>query len=294
MDLKIKQLRDPFILKANGTYYAYGTGVNRENDWLNTTYACYKAVDGRLDGEWQLLDCIYTRPADAVQNLWAPEVHKLGDYYYLLATYFSSSTEHRGVTVMRSESPEGTFEEITDGHITPKQLDCIDGTLYVDKKGEPWLVFVHEWTCTDDHIGRMSAMRLSSDLTHAVSEPIELFRADAPKWAGGRNVTDGCFMYRTCDGKLLMLWSNFCDDGYCVGVAESDNGEIDGNWIHNENLLYKKGANGEFDGGHGMIFSDYDGRNYLCIHSPNTPTEQRAEVPIILPICEKNGGLILE
>lgn len=294
MDLKIKKLRDPFILRANDTYYAYGTGVNNDNTWTNTTYACYKAVDGTLDGKWELIDGIYECPSDSVSNYWAPEVHKYGDYYYLIATYRSASTAHKGVTIMRSASPEGTFKEITCGHVTPKEWDCIDGTLYIDRKGEPWLVFVHEWTCTDDGVGRMAAMRLSDDLTHAVSKPIELFRADEPDWACGNRVTDGCFMQRLGNGKLVMLWSNFCDDGYCEGIAESDNGEIDGKWLHHSELLYKKGIHGEYDGGHGMIFSDYDGNEYLCLHSPNTPTKEREEVPMILPVSEESGKLILK
>ncbi len=292
MDLSIKKLRDPFLLENNGTYYAYGTYVT--TDWENTRYGCYKNTDGNLNGEWKLApDGLYERPTDGVGQFWAPEVHKYKDKFYMLATYRAKSTGHRGVTVMRADSPEGTFKEISNGHITPHGWDCIDGTLYVDEDGCPWLIFVHEWTCTDDGIGRMDAMKLSDDLTCAVSEPKELFRADEPEWALKNRVTDGPFMHKTDDDTLLMIWSNFCADGYCVGVAKSDNGKVDGNWIQYETLLYKRKMKSEYDGGHGMIFRDVDGKLYLCIHSPNEAIERREEVPTLYRVEEKNGTLVL-
>ena len=153
------------------------------------------------------------------------------------------------------------------------------------------MVFVHEWTCTEDGVGRMAAAKLSEDLSCMVSKPVELFRADCPSWTSER-VTDGCFMYKTKQNELLMIWSNFeCGWKYCVGIAKSDNGRIDGNWIQQDTLLFSKGEGEKFDGGHGMIFEDTDGQLYLSIHSPNTACEECWERTVFIPICEKNGTL---
>ena len=62
----------------------------------------------------------------------------------MLTTYRSAKTGHRGCTVMKSDTPEGPFKEISSGHVTPLDWDSIDGTLYIDKDGQPWMVFVHE------------------------------------------------------------------------------------------------------------------------------------------------------
>ena len=43
-------------------------------------------------------------------------------------------------------------------------------------------------------------------------------------------VTDGCFLYATKTGKLLLIWSNFGNEGYAVGIAESTTGKILGPW----------------------------------------------------------------
>lgn len=287
----IENLRDPFILRENDTYYIYGTGVD-SGDWENTVWMCYKNDSGKLDCNWEIVGkTVYIRPENAEKNLWAPEVHKYKGFYYMFATYYSSLTKHRGCSILKADNPEGPFVEITDGHITPANWDAIDGTFYLDEDGQPWMIFVHEWTCTDDGIGRMAAAKLSDDLTHFISNPIELFRADSPSWATG-HVTDGCFMYRTKDKQLLMIWSNACRDGYCVGIARSKDGKVDGEWMQDEELLFSKQTTGIHDGGHGMIFTDTNGQMYLLIHSPNKQTEEHGEKTVLVSVCEENGTLL--
>lgn len=276
----IEQLRDPCVLVVDGVYYAYGTG------WV-----CYKNTSGSLAGEWVPLGRVAEVPAAADKDHWAPEVHAYRGAYYMFTTYHSSETGHRGCTIMKSDSPEGPFCEITGGQITPHDWDAIDGTFYVDPDGQPWMIFVHEWTSTDDGVGRMAAAKLSDDLTHFVSEPVELFRADAPAWSRNK-VTDGCWMYRCEDGQLLMLWSNWDSAGYCVGIARSVDGRVDGAWVQDEKLLYSKSMTGEYDGGHGMLFYDVDGQMYLSLHSPNNPAAGRKETPVFIPVKEQGGTLM--
>lgn len=282
----IERLRDPFVLLENGVYYMYGSLMPKEG-WENTEYACYVS-NGDLEHWTRSEGQLYEVPKNAVKNFWAPEVHKFNGKFYMFATYFSSQTNHKVCTILESESPLGPFKEISDTNITPSDWDCIDGTFYADEEGNPWMIFVREWISTNDKVGRMAAARLSEDLTHFVSEPIELFRADDPVW-NPHEVTDGCFMYKTKDGHLLMLWSNVDDFGYCVAVARSENGKPDGKWIHDRKQLFSKGMHGEKDGGHGMIFTALDGKKYLAIHSPNTPPK---ETPVFVEIKEEDGTLV--
>ena len=155
---QIPQLRDPCILLEDGVYYAYGTG------WV-----CYKNTSGDLAGEWKSLGRVVTVPEDATDCYWAPEVHKYNGAFYMFTTYKSSKNGHRGCTVLRADRPEGPFVEISDGHVTPSDWDAIDGTLYVDEEGTPWMIFVHEWTSTPDGIGRMAAAKMSDDLSKFIS-----------------------------------------------------------------------------------------------------------------------------
>lgn len=277
----VEKLRDPFVLVQDQKYYMYGS------EWK-----CYVS-DGNLESWQQLSKEVVAVPEKCVKDCWAPEVHEYRGAYYMFTTYFSSETMRRGCTILKADNPEGPFSEITNGTVTPSDWDCIDGTLYVEENGQPWMIFVHEWVCLEDHIGRMAAAKLSNDLTHLISEPIELFRADDASWAKGNKhcITDGCFLYRTRENKLLMLWSNFNADGYCVGIAHSEDGTITGKWVQEKEPLYSKSVSGTYDGGHGMIFHGIDGQMYLSIHAPNKPIGERKEMPVFLPICERDGTL---
>jgi len=99
-------------------------------------------------------------------------------------------------------------------------------------------------------------------------------------------------MYRTAEGELLMVWSNFDKYGYSVAIARSESGNILGTWKHDERQLYSWCYTGEYDGGHGMIFTDTDGQMYLSMHSPNTKTNNRGEMPVFLKIREENNTLV--
>lgn len=276
----VEKLRDPCVVLENGTYYMYGTG-----------WQCWKNSTGKLDSGWEYLGRVVNVPEKAKDNFWAPEVHKYKGAFYMFTTYLSSETGRRGCTVMKSDTPDGPFCEISDGHTTPADWDCIDGTFYVDESGQPWMIFVHEWVSMPDKVGTMAAAKLSQDLTHFISEPVELFRADDADWAKF-GVTDGCWMYRCADGQLLMLWSNWDNGGYAVGVARSASGSVTGPWTHDSELLYSKNMTGEYDGGHGMLFTSPDGKMYLSIHSPNAPVENRQEMPVFIPVKEEKGTLV--
>ena len=275
-----RNTRDPFIYVENGTYYMYVTG-----------WRVYKATS--LDGKWTQIKNAVVKPGDYDTNPYAPEVYKYNGKYYMFTAYKPerklNDYDNRGCIIMEASSPEGPFRMITNGWITPKEWDCIDGTLYVDTDGQPWMVFSREHTCYDGN-GAFCAAKLSDDFTHFTSEPIELFRGKDPKWEWD-GVTDGCFMYTNADGELLMLWSNNDKYGYCVAVSKSLNGKIHGEWDHkSQPMLYTAFATG-FDGGHGMIFTDTDGQMYLVIHSPNDWKGDSSRATII-PITERNGMLI--
>lgn len=278
----IPQLRDPWVYVENGVYYMCGTG-----------WHIWKNEAGKLDSGWDDLGCVVEIPEDAETNYWAPEIHFYNGFYYMFTTYLSKTTNRHRCTILRADKPEGPYREISVDNLTPMEWDSIDGTLYVDEDGQPWLVFVHEWVSAPGNVGTMAAAKLSSNLTRLISEPVELFRADAPQWAV-RGVTDGCWMHRCADGQLLMLWSNFDSAGYCVGISRSVSGDILGEWTHDPVPLYSKNITGTYDGGHGMVFEDINGQMYLSIHAPNAPIGNRLEMPIFLPVREQDGTFVVD
>ena len=81
-----------------------------------------------------------------------------------------------------------------------------------------------------------------------------------------------------------MIWSSYLNGEYCEAVACSENGDLLGEWKHEEQLLFEK------DGGHGMIFKTIENDIKLVFHRPNNSPNER---PCILDLCEKSGLLYL-
>ena len=48
--------------------------------------------------------------------------------------------------------------------------ESLDGTLYVDRSGKPWMVFCHEWLQVGD--GQICAIPMSDDLGEAIGDPV--------------------------------------------------------------------------------------------------------------------------
>jgi len=274
-------IRDPFILPYEGKYYMYGT--RGATTWGKATgFDVYISTD--LEN-WEGPVEVFRKTEDfwADRNYWAPEVHYYRGRFFMFAS-FKSEDKCRGTQILVSDSPTGPFVVHSDGPVTPRDWECLDGTLYIDKEGDPYIVFCHEWV--QIKIGTICAMRLTADLKESMGEPITLFKATDPPWAikdAPTAVTDGPFMYRASNGELLMIWSSFVGS-YVQAVSRSDNGEITGNWLHDDQLLFDK------DGGHGMIFESFDGRKILTLHKPNNTPYER---PVFFEIEEKDGRLFI-
>lgn len=254
-------IRDPFVLQEKGKYYLYGT---RAKDFGKHTAGFDVYISENLE-EWsQPIECFNSEKFGFNREVnWAPEVHRYNGSYYMLAT-FTKGNGLRGSYILKSEKPEGPFVPHSETALTPDEWECLDATLYISKNGEPYIVFCHEHTQIID--GTVCYIKLTEDLKSTIGEPKMIFAGSSPRWAdkkpkGEHYITDGPFMYRTESGELLMLWSTFVNHKYCQCIAKSDNGEIDGNFIHLPPLISD-------DGGHGMIFS-FDNKLMLTFHSPN-------------------------
>ena len=270
------RVRDPYIVpvKETGKYYLFGT--TDTDPWNEGEgFLVYESED--LEN-WSEPRWAFLPPEGfwANQNFWAPEVHFFNGYWYIFAS-FKAEGVCRGTQILRSESVTGPYVPISEGPVTPRRWECLDGTLHVDEKGKPWMVFCHEWVQVHD--GEICCIPLSDDLTHAIGEPALLFRASeapwvVPLWNSMDNfVTDGPFLYRSSNGALRMLWSSFSTEDYTISYAESQSGTIFGPWIQHETGVV-------VNGGHGMVFDTFDGRTLLSIHSPNgSPMERMKLIP---------------
>ena len=268
MKLEDIRIRDPFILPYDGTYYMYGSRMEEGKP----AFWVYRSVDL---AEWSEPQKVFAPPEDfwADRDFWAPEVHMYKNRFYMFAS-FKAENRCRGTQILVCDSPDGMFVPLTKNPVTPSDWECLDGTLYIDRNNKPHIVFCHEWFQIGD--GTVCEMMLSDDLTTAVSAPRVLWKAsdyeDVIDAAGEveSKVTDGPFLYRPEDGRLLCIWSSFNKNGYAELVSESSNGDIDGEWTVNKKPLFKR------NGGHGMIFRTFRGETMFVMHSPNESPLERA------------------
>lgn len=274
------RIRDPFIMKhhQSKTYYMYGT-----NGWDSQSFHTYKSADLEM---WEGPYPVFQPGKDfwADRQFWAPEVYHYKDKYMMFAS-FKSEDECRGTQVLSADHPEGPFQPISSRPVTPRNWECLDGTLFIDEKNQPWMVFCHEWLQVTD--GTICAMKLSDDLKEAKSEPHTLFSASEAQWPkrGETYVTDGPYFYRNKQNELLMIWSSFGDEGYAIGIARSASGNILGPWYQEKEPLFSK------NGGHGMLFETFGGELMLTFHTPNDSPDERAE---FFPVEEVDGLLVLQ
>lgn len=280
-------IRDPYVLAEDGIYYLYGTRANhplgpRQGEGLDV-YTSKDLIN------WSEPHECFKKPEKfwADRDFFAPEVHKYNGAYYMFAS-FRSLSKNRATQILRSESPIGPFNPISEGPMTPEDRVCLDGTFFVDDKNNTWIVFCHEWTQIGN--GTICATRLTDDLSATIGEPELLFPAGDAKWVfslnpneDGHFVTDGPFFYRLKNGKLIMLWSSFIKTfGYVQTYALSESGTLKGPWKQQDEPLYKN------DGGHGMIFKGFDGQLFLILHQPNGHPYER---PRIFSITETDDGI---
>jgi beta-xylosidase len=297
MKTKDIQIRDPFIFPNPEDQFYYMFGTTDKDCWKGpgVGFDCYKSKNLV---EWEGPIPAF-RPTDTFwgkENFWAPEAHYFNDQFYLFTT-FKADRRYRATQILVSDQVTGPYVPLTADPITPKNWQCLDGTLFVDEDGVPWIVFCHEWV--QIHNGSICALQLSPDLEDAVGPPVFLFSASEAPWAlsltgwEGEDpryrfptyVTDGPFLYRLKDKTLLMLWSSFGSKGYAMGIARSKSGQVTGPWRQDPTPLWLE------DGGHGMLFKTFDGQLMLTFHSPNkTPNER----PVFVPLEETEQNIHLK
>ena len=260
-------IRDPLVLPEGGKFYLYGSraatfGVRSGG------FDVYVSDD--LENWSEPIPCFDSEAFGLNRYAnWAPEVHKYGDNFYMFAT-FTKDDGLRGTYSLIADSPLGPFRPHSRGALTPDGWECLDGTLYVDDCGVPYLIFCHEHTQIID--GTVCYVQLSDTLDAPIGDVVTLFAASECEWAkpieDGHFVTDGPYLYRSVSGELFMIWSSFVEGkNYAEVVVRFKDGRLGTEFSHMPPLL-------DSDGGHGMIFKA--GKDiYFIYHTPNSSLLER-------------------
>jgi arabinan endo-1,5-alpha-L-arabinosidase len=271
MKLADVRMRDVCILadRASKTYYMVGP-----------TRRGVRAYTSKDLATWEGPKVIYSAAEDVwgeipVVGIWAPELHAYKGKYYLFLTFntrnkFPEQWRNwlprvtRGSQVLAGDAPTGPFKPFANHSTLPVDMMTLDGTLWVED-GVPYMVFCHEWVQIKD--GTVEYVRLKEDLSQTDDEPKRLFHGSDAPWSKksgqyGCHVTDGPYLHKGKTGKLYMVWTSGGAGGYTEGIAISASGKLAGPWTHQAEPIFT-------GGGHGMLFTTFDGKLMNVLHAPN-------------------------
>jgi len=197
---------DPFVLKVDGTYYAYATNAGGKHVQTLTSrdLVHWRAGPDALPhvGSWT-----YTG------QTWAPEVLRRGDGTYVL--YY---TENLCVGRAVASRPLGPFVDRSRGPLVCQRAfgGSIDASPFRDTNGKLYLV----WKSDAANVGGQSeiwAQRLTDDGLRLVGprRPIE---TDDKPWEA--SVVEGPVLWKH-DGRYFLFYSGngYDTDSYAVGYA---------------------------------------------------------------------------
>lgn len=288
-------LSDPAILpdQNSNTYYMTGTGG-----------LLWKSKDLK---QWSgPYDIAQPNPESWMgpdPEIWAAELHKYKDKYYYFATFTNRNViidnvrgnkiERRASHVLVSDKPEGPYKPMEDPVYLPAEKPTLDGTFWIDKDGNPYMVYCYEWLQNWD--GTIEKIQLKPDLSGTVGEGKILFRASDSPWSREKEdgkirpnkVTDGPWLFRTDTGRLGMLWTSWIYDVYTQGVAYSQSGTLDGPWIQEKEPITPPNY------GHGMLFRTFDGKWMMSVHSHAVVNGKYLRIPTLFNVDLSEDKLVL-
>lgn len=211
---------DPFVLRAEGAYYAYGTGsvlggrvfeVLRSTDLLR-----WRSLGGALEPP----------PGLDATDYWAPEVAVLDARYCMYYSAGIGDVGHR-LRVATSDDPAGPFVD-AGAVLTPDEPFAIDPNPFRDLDGAWYLYFARDELASDRPGTVIAVDRLVSP-TRLAGSPQTILRATADWQLFRRDrliygaVYDWYTLEGPCvvrrDGRYWCLYSGGAWDGDTYGVS---------------------------------------------------------------------------
>ena len=346
---------DVSVIFENGKYYMFAQECSAK---IGRYFYCVESNDlknwAKPTVVSKLNDLIPVLSGEVYSKIyWAPDVFKYKDKFYIIGTYYDIDDEkfspnnyiysamqrkgHRTTIILCSDTINGNYRPISKncvsrldmdsvpkyedklGHVTPAGQDAIDGSFYLDKNGEPWLIWSDESTnYTNGEGGRYLCAKLSDDLSQIISKPQQLF------WVKSVNGVSSCpdagFIYQAKNGDLLCVWTTYDipPEGkrfgpYCVMVSRKQ-GAIDDESIqwkyegylyntYDENMsvydqadIYNDGKPYLATGGHANVFKAHDGQLYLTLHLNQREADYAGsgslKNPVFIALKEKDNKLV--
>jgi arabinan endo-1,5-alpha-L-arabinosidase len=203
------------------------------------------------------------RPAWAVSDFWAPEIHALGGGY---VAYFSARTRGGNLALgaATAPTPTGPFTALDRPLVEDPGMGLIDASFFTDTgdaAGAPYLV----WKEDGNAVGRRTPIHVQALAPDGLSVigPVSTAITNDRGWEGG--LVEGPFVVLR-DGRYYMFYSAnaYYDARYALSVARADSPM--GPWEKQGDPLV--GSNATWAGpGHGSVVQAPGGDDVLVYHA---------------------------
>jgi len=114
------------------------------------------------------------------------------------------------------------------------------------------------------------------------SEPAIHHGADKPN-----RVTDGPYLFKTATGRLGLIWTSWIYDVYTQGVTYSQNGTLDGPWVHEKEPITPPNF------GHGMLFQTLESKWLMSVHSHKDINGHYKRIPHLFEVDLSGNKLVI-
>jgi beta-xylosidase len=267
---------DPFVLRADSGYYAYGTGpadaAGRQFPMLHSPDLCnWNPIGGALDPLPQAPKALY----------WAPEVARQGENYYLYYSAAPSGREedHR-LRVAVAKAPQGPF--VDSGRVLIPELKfTIDASPFFDPRTRRWhLAFATDYLQDEPFGTGLGLITLEDDMMTTSGKPLVLQRATAPwqiyetnrnyqgrHWPKWYCVEGPNLLYHNDKYYCLYSGGAWRESNYGVGFAVAD--DLQGPWrddfaVHGPAVLH--GTESVIGPGHNSVVLAPDNHTLFAVY----------------------------
>lgn len=263
---------DPFVLKTGSTYYMYATSDASTGFkvWKSSNLADWEEKGLAFDSSRQPKQW-------ATGDFWAPEVIRYHGEYVMV--YSARNKDgHLQISIAKSKHPEGPFKDFST-QIIKQKGSYIDGDIFVDSDGTPYLYYVRD--CSENimdgrHISQIFVQKMTEDLSAVTGEPKLLLQPDQD-WeglGGDYQWNEGPFMLKHGGKYYLMYSANFyASHDYAIGYAVSDSPAGPFKKAKENPILSKDLKHGISGPGHNSVTTGPDRKTLYIVYHTHTDPE---------------------
>jgi arabinan endo-1,5-alpha-L-arabinosidase len=211
-------VHDPAIVKDRDTYYVFSTGILRDPE--NPGGIFVRRSTGTLAGPWESMDEIdvpeWTREYNP-SHLWAPDVVRRGDTYFLYYAASSFGQNTSAIGVASTQTPGDVDSWVDHGPVLTSERDvddynAIDPSVFQDDDGTWWIAF-------GSHFSGIKLQRLAN-MTEVAGPVLSLAHRRVPP-----NAIENPAIFKRGDFYyLLTSWDQCCagvNSTYKIAVGRS-------------------------------------------------------------------------